>query len=105
MGSIDDCPVVKAAVPDARVEDVAFGTCGGFQRVVDRLPTQFGAVGCAETDPEMVDRQRLYDILLFVLESEETQNPFVDGSAHGEPEARVESVAHVGEILVGEQFE
>ena len=101
----DRHPVVEAAVADPGVEHVSSCLGGRFQRVGDRLPVQFDAVPPRECDPEMVDRQRLYDAILLVLECQEPQDAFINRPADRKAETRVEAVTHVGEILVRQQFE
>ncbi len=53
----------------------------------------------------MRDGQRLDDVGVAVFVGDEAQDAFVHGAAHHEAEARVETVAHVGEVLVRHEFE
>ena len=62
-------------------------------------------VPVAQPHGERRDGERLHDVRPSVLRRNVLEDTLIDGPAHEELEARVVAVAHVGEVLVGEQFE
>ena len=54
---------------------------------------------------EVRDGQGLYGVFKTVDPGQELQHAFVNGARDRETEIRVVAIAHVGEVLVGEEFE
>lgn len=52
----------------------------------------------------VVYRQGLYYIIHTVLRTEKLQHSFVDSAAYRKSEARVDTVTHIGKVLVRKQL-
>ena len=97
--------MVKPLVSYAGIDDILLSLGCRFQWVIHSLPGQFDLVVVHHAECQVVNRKRLYHVGCASLGSDETEHPFVDGTAHGEAEAWVEAVAHVGKVLVREQLQ
>ena len=96
---------IEGTIAHPGVDDVAVGSGGRFERVGGGAPGEFHAVYPGKLASQVGHRQGLHHIVEPVLEGDEFQDALIHGPGHQKPEARVEPVAHVGQILVREQFE
>ena len=68
-------------------------------------PGKHHLAGAVQLGTEPVYRQRLHHIGNAVTGAEEFQDAFVYASAGREAETRIQTVTHVGKVLVGKQFQ
>ena len=96
----------ETAVIQAGIEEIGLGLGRRLQGIGHRQPAEAGrAFFRPECDGEGADRQRLHDEGTLVQVGEELEHALVDGTADREAESRVEAIAHVGEVLMGQELQ
>ena len=101
---VDHGPVVEGTVAQTRLQQVAGRFGCRFGRIV-RGPPAKGDDVAVQLGGEISYREGLDHVVKAVAFAQELQHSFINGTANGESEHRVQAVFHIGKILVGKQLQ
>ena len=101
---VDDDAVVEGTVAQTRLKQVAGRFGCRFGRIV-RGPPAKGDDVAVQLGGEISYREGLDHVVKAVAFAQELQHSFINGTANGEAEHRVQAVFHIGKILVGKQLQ
>ena len=100
--NLEACGESSAAAADIHFVVVGLGC--GLPAVFRGLPGE-GHFVAFQPGPELFYRQGLHYIGAVVSGTQVLEDAFVNTAGYGKAELRVQAVAHVGKILVGQQFQ
>ena len=105
LGLSHHCHFHKCASIDTLEHHIALGFCFGALLIVCGLPGEHILAVAAVGYGKRVDGQWLNHIVATIALGYKLKHTFIYSAANGETECGIQSVAHIGKILMREEFE